>query len=101
MQTKCHDLRRQRLEATQRHGFRSRGLVNAIKMAERNLLVLLHTAFHTRAQARPINVYISLVVLYVSVPYILSVTFGFRYFLFQTVLQGQDVQSLSTTLQDT
>ena len=35
--------------AMHRRGFLSRGLVNAIKTAERSLLVLLHTAFHTRA----------------------------------------------------
>ena len=33
--------------AMHRRGFLSRGLVNAIKTAERSLLVLLHTAFHT------------------------------------------------------
>ena len=33
--------------ALQRRGFRSRGLVNAIKTAERSLDVLLRTAFHT------------------------------------------------------
>ena len=37
--------------AMHRRGFLSRGLVNAIKTAERSLLVLLHTAFHMIARA--------------------------------------------------